>query len=47
MAAGGEGTAELERFYATHFIPQMPPDVVITPTCRTINDDTVVDEVRR
>ncbi|KAI8464343.1 MAG: hypothetical protein J3K34DRAFT_440869 [Monoraphidium minutum] len=43
---GGEGREDLRRFYATHFIPKMPDDVVIKPLNRTIAPESqrVVDE---
>jgi carboxymethylenebutenolidase len=30
VLTGGFGKAELERFYAAHFIPKMPPDMEVT-----------------
>ncbi len=42
---GGTGFAELGRFYANHFIPQMPEDTHFVPISRTIGADRVVDEM--
>lgn len=43
---GGEGRENLRKFYANHFIPKMPNDVVIKPLNRTIAAEAarVVDE---
>lgn len=45
----GQGTEGLRQFYAQHFIPKMPSDVVITPIERNVGVDaqgreSVVDE---
>src|SRR5882724_3189335 len=45
VLTGGVGTDELREFYATRFIPQMPPDTSITPVSRTIGVDRIVDEM--
>ena len=37
--------AELTEFYATHFIPKMPPDLEIIPVSRTIGSDQLVEEL--
>ena len=42
---GGTGFEELGRFYANHFIPQMPKDTHFVPISRTIGADRVVDEM--
>lgn len=42
---GGVGKKQLEEFYATRFIPQMPPDTQMTPISRTIGSDRLVDEM--
>jgi carboxymethylenebutenolidase len=42
---GGTGVEELGRFYANHFIPQMPKDTSLVPISRTIGADRVVDEM--
>src|SRR5262245_40804798 len=33
---GGNGKAELHEFYATYFLPQIPPDTEMVPVSRTI-----------
>ena len=45
VMTGGVGHAELRQFYATHFIPKMPPDMEMTPLSRTIGTDHLVDEM--
>jgi carboxymethylenebutenolidase len=45
VMTGGVGRAELREFYATHFIPKMPPDMAMTPLSRTIGTDQLVDEM--
>src|SRR5437763_16550396 len=45
VMTGGSGHDELRRFYATHFIPKMPPDMAMTPVSRTIGSDQLVDEM--
>src|SRR5688572_32089469 len=45
VLTGGVGRDELRKFYANHFIPQMPPDTAMTPVSRTIGTDRVVDEM--
>src|SRR3984893_9650343 len=45
IMTGGVGHAELRQFYATHFIPKMPPDMEMTPLSRTIGTDQLVDEM--
>jgi carboxymethylenebutenolidase len=35
----------LREFYATHFIPKMPPDRQMTPISRTIGRDQLVEEL--
>ena len=42
---GGSGKAELTEFYATHFIPKMPPDLAIIPVSRTVGSDQLVEEL--
>jgi carboxymethylenebutenolidase len=44
VMTGGVGRAQLEHFYATHFIPQMPPDRERIPISRTIGKNRIVDE---
>jgi carboxymethylenebutenolidase len=45
VMTGGYGHDELRQFYATHFIPKMPPDMAMTPLSRTIGTDQLVDEM--
>jgi carboxymethylenebutenolidase len=45
VLTGGRGQAELRQFYATHFIPKMPPDMQMTPVSRTVGGDQLVDEM--
>src|SRR5882762_4498718 len=45
VLTGGSGKAELREFYATHFIPRMPPDMEMVPISRTIGRDQLVDEM--
>ena len=43
--AGGFGGQEVRRFYANHFINQIPKDAKVTPISRTVGKDQVVDEI--
>jgi carboxymethylenebutenolidase len=43
--AGGAGKSALRAFYATDFIPKMPPDTRLTPISRTVGEDQLVDEM--
>src|SRR5215469_3671617 len=45
VLTGGRGHDELRHFYATHFIPKMPPDMAMTPVSRTVGVDQLVDEM--
>lgn len=45
ILTGGVGKDQLREFYSKHFIPQMPPDITLTPISRTIGDDQVIDEM--
>jgi carboxymethylenebutenolidase len=45
VLTGGTGKAELHAFYATNFIPKMPPDLAIVPLSRTIGTDQLVEEL--
>lgn len=45
ILTGGVGKNQLREFYSKHFIPQMPPDITLTPISRTIGDDQVIDEM--
>jgi carboxymethylenebutenolidase len=45
VMTGGVGRAALREFYATHFIPQMPPDTEMVPVSRTVGHNQIVDEM--
>jgi carboxymethylenebutenolidase len=45
VLTGGTGKSELRAFYATDFIPCMPPDTKLTPISRTLGEDQLVDEM--
>jgi carboxymethylenebutenolidase len=45
VLTGGTGREALHQFYATRFIPHMPPDTAIIPVSRTIGTDQLVDEM--
>lgn len=45
VLTGGSGHSELREFYATHFIPRMPPDMEMVPVSRTVGRDQLVDEM--
>jgi carboxymethylenebutenolidase len=45
VLTGGEGAMQVREFYATSFIPQMPPDIAIKLVSRTIGDSRIVDEM--
>jgi carboxymethylenebutenolidase len=45
VMTGGVGREEIHTFYATRFIPQMPPDIGIEVISRTIGQDRLVDEL--
>ncbi|BAY29238.1 hypothetical protein NIES2107_10790 [Nostoc carneum NIES-2107] len=42
---GGVGKPALREFYSKYFIPQMPPDMELTPVSRTIGSNQLVDEM--
>jgi carboxymethylenebutenolidase len=42
---GGEGRDELYEFYATYFLPQIPPDTEMVPVSRTIGQGRLVEEM--
>jgi carboxymethylenebutenolidase len=44
VMTGGVGREEIRSFYATRFIPGLPPDVAIELISRTIGQDRIVDE---
>ena len=45
VLTGGRGKEELRSFYATHFIPQMPPDTEMITVSRTVGTNRLVDEL--
>ncbi|HVB17720.1 MAG TPA: nuclear transport factor 2 family protein, partial [Stellaceae bacterium] len=45
VMTGGSGKPALHHFYATHFIPRMPPDLEAIPVSRTIGSDQLVEEL--
>jgi carboxymethylenebutenolidase len=45
VMTGGVGRDEIGTFYATRFIPKMPPDAEIELLSRTIGQDRIVDEL--
>jgi carboxymethylenebutenolidase len=45
VMTGGVGRDEIGTFYATRFIPKMPPDTEIELLSRTIGQDRIVDEL--
>ncbi len=45
VLTGGVGKDELREFYSKRFIPQMPPDIEMTPVSRTIGENQLVDEM--
>jgi carboxymethylenebutenolidase len=42
---GGNGKEELHEFYATYFLPQIPPDTEMVPVSRTIGQGRLVEEM--
>ncbi|GAA6614360.1 nuclear transport factor 2 family protein [Scytonema sp. NUACC26] len=45
VMTGGVGKPALREFYSKYFIPQMPPDMELTPISRTIGTNQLVDEM--
>ena len=45
VMTGGDGRDALHEFYAKHFLPQLPPDIQMTPISRTIGGGRLVDEL--
>ncbi|HEY9766974.1 MAG TPA: hypothetical protein V6C71_00520 [Coleofasciculaceae cyanobacterium] len=45
VMTGGVGKPALREFYSKYFIPQIPPDMELTPISRTIGTDRLVDEM--
>jgi carboxymethylenebutenolidase len=42
---GGHGRQQVYEFYATYFLPNIPPDLSMTPVSRTIGQGRLVDEM--
>jgi len=42
---GGDGRAEVERFYRDHFVSCWPDDLDVVPVSRTVGEHRVVDEL--
>jgi len=45
VITGGRGRDEMRAFYGSHFIPKMPADTRLTPVCRTVGQERVIDEM--
>lgn len=45
VLGGGLGNDEVRDFYATRFIPALPPDFSMSPVSRTVGEDQIVDEL--
>jgi carboxymethylenebutenolidase len=45
VMTGGVGRDEIRTFYATRFVPKMPPDTAIELLSRTVGQDRIVDEL--
>jgi len=45
VMTGGHGRDEMLTFYGRHFIPRMPADTRLTPVCRTVGRERVIDEM--
>ena len=45
VMTGGEGRDQLYEFYGKQFLPQLPPDIEMTPVSRTIGQGRLVDEL--
>jgi carboxymethylenebutenolidase len=45
VMTGGVGKPALREFYSKYGIPQIPPDMELTPISRTIGTDRLVDEM--
>ncbi len=45
VLTGGRGRDEMLLFFGRHFIPKMPADTRITPVCRTVGQERVIDEI--
>jgi carboxymethylenebutenolidase len=44
VGTGGRGKEAVRAFYATSFIPNIPPDITATPISQTIGEDYIVEE---
>ena len=45
VMTGGRGRDEMLAFYGSHFIPKLPADTQLTPVCRTVGQERVIDEM--
>lgn len=45
VMTGGQGKADVRRFYGEDFIPHLPDDMAITHVSRTVGIDQLVDEL--
>jgi carboxymethylenebutenolidase len=45
LMVGARGRDAVRKFYATHFLNQLPPDIETVPVSRTIGQSQVVDEM--
>ena len=45
VLTGGSGKPALREFYASHFIPKMPPDLEMVLISRTIGNEQLVEEM--
>jgi len=45
LMIGARGRDDVRKFYANHFLPQLPSDIEIVPVSRTIGQSQVVDEL--
>ena len=44
VLTGGVGRQQVQEFYSTTFLPQIPADLQLTPVSRTIDTNQLVDE---
>ena len=45
LMIGARGRDGARKFYARHFLPQLPPDIEMVPVSRTIGQNQLVDEL--
>jgi carboxymethylenebutenolidase len=45
VMTGGDGKEEVHEFYATYFVPQIPPDTEMVSVSRTIGQGRLVEEM--